>query len=147
MLRGVGVEMARRAGRANMVDMFTDKKEQRVSSSYRQQHCPPRRDPETFRQNRKDCYPEKRSSSQTDQRAKLLMRQLQRCTNPSSGNGESISCNDLPESGDHLGTGASPRRGMILAAKVRLDGHMHQFGINAAQCSIGITACRVRRQD
>src|SRR5881398_2990702 len=147
MLRGVGVEMARGAGRANMVDMFTDKKEQRVSSSYRQQHCPPRRGPETFRQNRKDCYPEKRSSRETDQCAKLLMRQLQRCTNPSPGNGESISCNDLPESGDHLGAGGSPRRVMIVAAKVRLDGNVNQFVITAEQCSIGITALRFVRHD
>src|SRR5216117_1155765 len=130
-----------------MVDMFTDKKEQRVSSSYRQQHCPPRRGPETFRQNRKDCYPEKRSSRETDQCAKLLMRQLQRCTNPSPGNGESISCNDLPESGDHLGAGASPRRGMIFAAKMRLDGNVNQFVITAEQCSIGITALRFVRHD
>src|SRR2546430_4652496 len=147
MLRGVGVEMARGAGRANMVDMFTDKKEQRVSSSYRQQHCPPRRGPETFRQNRKDCYPEKRSSRETDQCAKLLMRQLQRCTNPSPGNGESISCNDLPESGDHLGAGASPRRGVIFAAKMRLDGNVNQFVITAEQFSIGITALRFVRHD
>src|SRR5438094_8060131 len=100
MLRGVGVEMARGAGRANMVDMFTDKKEQRVSSSYRQQHCPPRRGPETFRQNPKDCYPEKRSSREPDQSATLLMSQFKPCTNSSPVNGESISCNDLPASGD-----------------------------------------------
>src|SRR5437879_1236631 len=99
----IRVEMTGRASRANVMDMFADQKEERVPSSERQEHRPPRTRTQTFRQNRKDCDTKKRSGCETDQRTKRLVRELQRRTDPSTDEGESVSRDDLPECVGHLG--------------------------------------------
>src|SRR6266404_6959822 len=107
----IRVEMTGRACRANVMHMFTDEKEERVPSSQRQEHRPPRTRAQTFRQNRKDCYTEKGSSCETDQRAKRLVLEVQRGADRSTGKGESIRRDNLPERVNHLRACASRRRG------------------------------------
>src|SRR5207249_9721719 len=102
---------------------------------------------ETFRQDRKDCYTQECSGRETDQSAKLLVRQLQRCTDPSPCKRKNISREDLPERVRHLGACASRSRGMIFAAKMRLDRHVHQLAMPAKQRSIGIAALWLVRDD
>src|SRR5438552_19195571 len=92
----IGIEVTGRASRANMMHMFTDEKEKRISTGQRQEHRPPSTCAETFGQNRKDCNAQKCSRSETNQRAKLFVRQLQRRADRSPGNGESVSRNGLP---------------------------------------------------
>src|SRR2546430_17243399 len=99
----IGIEVTGRASRANMMHMFTDEKEKRISTGERQEHRPPRTCAETFGQDRKDCHAQKRSSGETNHRAKLFVRELERPPDPSPGNGESISPNDLPARYGHSG--------------------------------------------
>ena len=54
MSRCVRVEVTGRAGRANVMDIFADEEEQRVSRSRRQHCCPPTAVAQTFRQNREE---------------------------------------------------------------------------------------------
>ena len=138
MPRRVCVKMTGRARRTNMMNMFADEKEEGVSGSQRQEHRPPGRRTQTFRQNRKDCYTKKRSGSETDQRAKRFVRELQRRANPSAHKRENVSRDDLPERIGHSRARASCRRGMIFAAVLRLDGNVNQFVVAAQQRSIRI---------
>src|SRR5205823_8283938 len=103
MLSGISVEMTGRASRANVMKMFADEKEKRVAGNQRQQHSPPRARAKTLGQNRKDCYAEKRSGRETDERAKGLMLKTQRRANRSAGESEDIGGDDLPERVGHLG--------------------------------------------
>src|SRR6476660_4326884 len=119
MPRRVCVKMTSGASWANMMDMFADEKENRVSGSYRQDHSPPRRRTETFRQDRKDRYAQERSGGKTDQCAKWPVRQSQRRADPSARKRESVSRDNLPECVGHLG---ACDRFVIFAAMLRLDG-------------------------
>src|SRR6266702_2305508 len=92
------VEMTGGAGRPNMMNMFVDEKEDRVSISYRPKRRPPRTRAQTFWQNRKERYAEERTGRQTDQRAKRLVRQLEGRANRSTDKGEGIGRDDLPQS-------------------------------------------------
>ena len=60
-----------------MMDMFADQKEKRVARNQRQQHGPPWARAKTLGQNRKDCYAQKGSGRETDERAKRLMLKAQ----------------------------------------------------------------------
>ena len=95
---GIRVEMTGGAGRANMMHVFADEKEERVPGSQTEERSPPRTRAQTFRQNRKDCYPEKRSGSEADQRVKLPVRQLQCRADPAPDKSEGVGRDDLPES-------------------------------------------------
>src|SRR6266404_3814215 len=103
MPRCIRVEMTGRASRANVMHMFTNEKEERVPSSQRQEHRPPRTRAQTFRQDRKDCHTEKRSGCETDQRTKRLVLEAQRGADRSTGKRESIRRDDLPKCVGHLG--------------------------------------------
>src|SRR5437899_6671636 len=140
----IGIEVTGRASRANMMHMFTDEKEKRISTGQRQEHRPPGTCAETFGQNRKDCHAQKCSGGETNQRAKLFVRELQRRADPSPGNGESISRNDLPERSGHSG---ACHRLVIFAAKMRLDGDVNYFDVRAEQGPMGIAALLLVRHD
>src|SRR6266498_479938 len=98
MSRRVCVEVAGRAGGTDMMDVFANEEEQGVSSSRRNRYGPARTVAQTFRQNGKERYAQKCSGCETNQRAKRLVRQVQRRADRSTGKSENISRNDLPES-------------------------------------------------
>ena len=96
--RCVRVEVTGRAGRANVMDIFADEEEQRVSRRRGQHCCPPTAVAETFGQNREERYAQECSGCQTDQRTKRFVRQSQRRADPSADKGESVGRDDLPQS-------------------------------------------------
>ena len=71
------IEMARCACGTNMVNVFADEEEKRVSGSRRQSRRPPISGVQAFRCNRKERYSQKRSGRQTDQRTKRLVLQTE----------------------------------------------------------------------
>src|SRR5438093_1102235 len=87
--------------RTNVMNVFADKEEKRVSGSRREQRAPPISGAEAFRRNCKERYSQKRSSRQTDQCTKRFVRQSQRRADGSTGQRKNISRNDLPEWTDH----------------------------------------------
>ena len=98
MLRCVCVEVTGRAGGADMMDVFADEEEQRVSGRGRQRYRPPRTVAQTFGQNGEEGYAEQCSGRQADQRTKGFVRQWQRSADRPTNEGESIGRDDLPES-------------------------------------------------
>src|SRR5262249_14060859 len=103
MSSGVGVEMTRSARRTNVMDVFADEEEQRVSTRGREEHGPPWSCAHTFGQNREKRHPKERPGRETDESAKLLVLQLQRGADSSADQRETVSRNDLPERIKHLG--------------------------------------------
>ncbi len=97
MSRCVRVEVTGRAGRANVMDVFADEEEQRVSRRRRQHYCPPTAVAQTLGQNREERYAQECSGRQTDQRTKRFVRQSQRRADPAAGKGESVGRDDLPQ--------------------------------------------------
>ena len=98
MSRCVCIEVAGRAGGTNVMNVFANEEKQRVSGSGRQRDRPPSTVAQTFWQNRKERYAEERAGRQTDQRAKRLVRQLERRADRSTDKGEGIGRDDLPQS-------------------------------------------------
>src|SRR5204863_5103904 len=97
MFGRIGIEMAGRARRADMMEIFADKEKKRIACGHRQEDCPPWTGAQAFRQNRKEGDAEKSSSREADQRAQLLVRQAEGRADASTGQGKDISRNDLPK--------------------------------------------------
>ena len=125
-----------------MMEMFADEIEQRVSDHCCQCDWPHTAVGQTFRHDCEERDAQKCSSGETNQRAKRLVRQLQRRADPSTGKGESISSDNLPERVNHLGARA---RCVIFAAVVRLDSNVNEFIAPAEQRSICVRALRLMR--
>ena len=126
------------------MNVSADKEEKCVSGSRREYRGPPISGIQAFRRNRKERYSKKRSSRQTDQRTKRFVFQAQRCADGSTGQGENVSRNDLPERTDHSG---ACQRFMFFAAMLRLDGDVNEFVVLAEQLAIGIRALWLVRYD
>src|ERR1700757_4384553 len=94
----IRVEMTGHTSGTNMMDMLANQKEHRVSDCCRHRERPwTTAIGQTFRYDGEDCDAQKRSGCETDQRAKQLVRQMQRCANGSTNKCEKISRRDLPE--------------------------------------------------
>lgn len=127
-----------------MMNVFADKEEKGVSGSRREDRRPPISGAQAFRRNRKERYSQERAGRQTDQRTKRLMLQAQRCADGSTGQGENISGDDLPEWTDHS---RACQRCVFFAAMLRLDRDVDEFVVLAEQIAIGIRAFWLVRYD
>ncbi len=77
MSGGICVEMTGGTSGANVMDIFADEEEQRISGSRRQDDGPPITVAQAFRQNGEERHAQECAGGQTDQRAKRFMRQSQ----------------------------------------------------------------------
>src|ERR1043166_9466296 len=118
MFGRIGVEMAGRACRADMMEMFADKEKKRITCGHRQEECPPWTGAQAFRQNRKEGDAEKSSGGEADDRAQLFERQAKGRADASTGKGKDISGNNLPKLVSHLMAGHSHLR-RVLATTLR----------------------------
>ena|SRR5437588_8320742 len=95
--RGILIEMTGRARRADVMNIFADKKEQRVTGCCCQRDRPPIGVCQALRNNGKERHAKERSRRETDQRAKRSVRQSQQRADGTAENSEGISRYDLPK--------------------------------------------------
>ncbi len=102
MARCILIEMAGRARGTDVMNILTDKKEQRVTGCCRQRRRRPSAVFQALGNNGEERHAKKCSRGKTDQCAKRFVRQSQQRADDAADNGEGISRYDLPK--DNLST-------------------------------------------
>src|SRR6266853_162375 len=87
MSRRVCIEVAGRARGTNVMNIFADEEEQRVSGSGRQRDCPPITVAQTFGQNRKERYAKERRGYETTDKLEAVRETCRRYAGKRTCNG------------------------------------------------------------